>query len=333
MRPWSGVLLLVCSFACLLAAGCAYGWSLFVPGLLKMGWTMAQTQWVFGVIIATMSLVQLVAAGWLRRYSVARLTTLSALLVACGFGLSFWANGSFWATVLGIGVLTGCGIGISYLTHISHAVACFPQRKGLASGMVVAGYGLGAAWLAFLFGPFTEQVATPTLFGWVGLVNGGLMLLAAALIGPLTRQHLAEQQQVHNQTLRLLHETTGADNQDADGTSTVHQPSFSRMVRAQMLVTCALKPLKRRGFLSLFIGMLAGTMASFLLIGALKPVGLGLGFSTAIATAAVQWLAVGNCFGRFLWGMACDTLKGWSLPASLAFQTLALLLLWVSPQL
>ena len=83
---------------------------------------------------------------------------------------SIWPG--FWGILLGVGLLGGSGIGLGYVCPIATLVKWFPDKKGLITGLAVAGFGFGALiWIkltgGFQFGPVD---LTP---GWAGLYGAG----------------------------------------------------------------------------------------------------------------------------------------------------------------
>ena len=81
--------------------------------------------------------------------------------------------------VLGNGVIGGAGIGLGYVTPVATAVKWFPERKGLAAGIVVMGFGVGAFLLSKVLAPmlvlYTEG-DLPLLFMWLGIVVACILL-------------------------------------------------------------------------------------------------------------------------------------------------------------
>lgn len=260
--------------------GGIYAWSAFVPALQKgHGLSAAQTQIIFGVTIAMLT-VAMVGAGRVEAKRGPRLVAASgAVLYALGYTWAAHSQGSFLLLLLGIGVIAGAGIGTAYICPISTCIKWFPERKGLITGLSVAGYGAGAIVLATLAGElFGRGWDVLSIFRLVGLLYGGIVFLCAlALSAPPCAS------------------TTAVE-------STPVQGLF-----------------RQREFWALAVGMFCATFAGTLVIGNLKPIGLLGGASPALATAAISALAIGNATGRLTWGGIHDRLGAIVLPVSLAF--------------
>lgn len=161
--------------------GGLYAWSTFVPLLVsEYALSTAQTQVIFGCLILVLTLSMIIAGRLLGRLG-ARFTTMAGgLLVGCGYWAAARSAGDFGRLFLGISILTGTGTGFCYVGPLAMCARWFPRRRGLATGITVAGFGFGAVFLAFLA---EWQLAggrdVLEVFGRIGLLYGGLILLAA----------------------------------------------------------------------------------------------------------------------------------------------------------
>ena len=80
---------------------------------------------------------------------------------------------------LGYGVIGGAGIGLGYVTPVATAAKWFPDRKGLATGIVVMGFGLGALLLSKVLAPLLvlqTQGDLPLVFAWLGVVFAAILI-------------------------------------------------------------------------------------------------------------------------------------------------------------
>jgi OFA family oxalate/formate antiporter-like MFS transporter len=118
---------------------------------------------------------------WLLRLGPRRCAVVGGLLFGGGWLLAGWGGAHFGFTVLGIGLLAGIGVGFAYIVPIATCIRWFPDRKGLVTGIAVAGFGGGAALVsqagAFLIGAYgmTPFQTFQTL--------GGLFLILVPLAG------------------------------------------------------------------------------------------------------------------------------------------------------
>ena len=80
---------------------------------------------------------------------------------------------------LGNGVVGGAGIGLGYVTPVATVAKWFPDRKGLATGIVVMGFGVGAFLLSKGLAPFLivrTAGALPLVFVWLGIVFACILI-------------------------------------------------------------------------------------------------------------------------------------------------------------
>lgn len=140
--------------AVVLIQGCLggiYAWSTFVPALhTTWGLSMAQAQLLFGGLIGVFTLTMVPAGRLLRRIGPKPIAAFGGILFAAGFLLATGSGGRFGILLVGISLLAGMGTGCCYVSALTAGAAWFPERKGLVTGLAVAGFGGGAVLLAFL---------------------------------------------------------------------------------------------------------------------------------------------------------------------------------------
>jgi len=130
-----------------LCLGTVYAWSYFQPLVVEQfRWTNTATSWAFSLNICCLGL----AAAWgginLARIGPRQLAIAGGLLFAAGYALAAVALAlkSLMLFYLGYGVVAGIGIGLGYVTPMSTVTKWFPDKKGLLTGIVAMGFGLGA---------------------------------------------------------------------------------------------------------------------------------------------------------------------------------------------
>jgi MFS family permease len=143
------------SIAIHLCIGSVYAWSNFNPPLTRvMGvvasaptdWTLRQVVWIFTVAIVFLGLSAAVAGKWLEQVGPRTVGTLAACCWGGGFllgGLGIWLH-QLWLLYLGYGVIGGCGLGLGYVSPVSTLIKWFPDRRGMATGLAIMGFGGGA---------------------------------------------------------------------------------------------------------------------------------------------------------------------------------------------
>jgi MFS transporter, OFA family, oxalate/formate antiporter len=168
----------------MLSLGGIYAWSMFVPALqLVYGLSASQTQWIFGGVIASFTVSMLIADRLERKIGLKKIVALSGLLFAVGYLVAAYSGGRFVTLFMGIGLISGIGTGLGYMASLAMSVRKFPERKGLVSGIVSAGFAGGAIVLTYL----TDWLLSSghdvlDVFRWIGILYGVTILLVAFIM-------------------------------------------------------------------------------------------------------------------------------------------------------
>ena len=156
--------------------GTVYAWSFFQTILVRQaGWTFTQSAWAFSITIFTLGVSAAWAGQALPRYGPRRLALIGSVLFAGGYMIASAALhfGSIPLFYLGYGVVGGAGIGMGYVTPVATVAKWFPDRKGLVTGIVVMGFGVGAFLLSKGLAPFLVVRTGHELalvFLWLGVI-------------------------------------------------------------------------------------------------------------------------------------------------------------------
>ncbi len=143
------------SIAIHLCIGSVYAWSVFNPALTReLGvvapaagdWSLSSVVWIFSVAIVCLGLAAAFGGKWLERVGPRCVGVVAASLWGGGFiiGSLGIASHQLWLVYLGYGVLGGCGLGLGYVSPVSTLIRWFPDRRGMATGMAIMGFGGGA---------------------------------------------------------------------------------------------------------------------------------------------------------------------------------------------
>lgn len=128
-----------------LALGAIYAWPVFTPALKAAGWSKLETQVVFSVGLATFAVVMVWAGRRIGVWGPRKLALRGGLVLGLGYALAGLAGGTdFRVLAVCVGVIGGAGIGLAYVVPIAVAMRWFPDRKGMITGIAVAGFGFGA---------------------------------------------------------------------------------------------------------------------------------------------------------------------------------------------
>jgi len=185
MQRW---LMVVAGTVLQLCLGTVYAWSYFQKPLVEhYGWTNAQVSWAFSLAICCLGLAAAWGGARLSRFGPRRLAVAGAVLFGGGYLAA--AAALHWQSLvclwLGYGVLGGVGLGLGYVTPVATVARWFPDRKGLATGIVIMGFGLGALLMSKVLAPLLlaacEGALTRVFLG-LGVCLGGLALAAASVL-------------------------------------------------------------------------------------------------------------------------------------------------------
>jgi MFS family permease len=109
-------------------------------------WKVASMGWMYTLFFVVLGISAAVWGGWLERVGPRKAGFVSALCW-CG-GLVLGAIGIYthqlWLMWVGSGVIGGIGLGLGYISPVSTLVKWFPDRRGMATGMAIMGFGGGA---------------------------------------------------------------------------------------------------------------------------------------------------------------------------------------------
>ena len=170
-----------------------YVWTLFVPSFQKTtGAILSEVQWTITILIVLQTWLSPIQGFLVDRLGPKLLIGLGAVLSGAG-----WIASSYITSTAGLyatyGVLCGVGTGIVYIGIIGLMVRWFPERRGLATGVVAAGYGFGAILTTFPIDGMLKGSGyqyTLVVFGAIFAVVGlaGALLMRAPRDGEVPAQ-------------------------------------------------------------------------------------------------------------------------------------------------
>lgn len=173
MKKWSVV---IAAIFIHLFLGTVYAWSFFQSPITAFtGWSNAQVAWAFSLSVFMLGL----AAAWggvkLPQYGARKLAIVGGVLYAVGYllsGLGLQYH-QLWLLYIGFGFFGGTGIGLAYVTPVATVSRWFSRHQGLATGMVVMGFGFGALLMSKILAPILLSATGENLsktFLYTGLV-------------------------------------------------------------------------------------------------------------------------------------------------------------------
>ncbi|MED5411477.1 MAG: OFA family MFS transporter [Pseudomonadota bacterium] len=145
----------VASVAIHLCIGSVYAWSIYNPPLTRVygvvtssadDWSLSAVVWVFTVAIVSLGLAAAFAGKWLEEAGPRKVGVVAACCWGGGYivGAAGILTHQLWLLYLGYGVIGGIGLGMGYVSPVSTLIRWFPDRRGMATGMAIMGFGGGA---------------------------------------------------------------------------------------------------------------------------------------------------------------------------------------------
>jgi OFA family oxalate/formate antiporter-like MFS transporter len=166
-----------------IALGSLYAWSVFAAPLEEeFGWKRADTTWVYSVAIAVFALSFIVGGRLQDKLGPFRVSVMGSIFLTLGFLMCARTTNLIYLIIC-FGVLVGLGNGFGYSTPIPVMAKWFPDKRGLAVGLAVAGFGAGSA----IFGPLSQLKLIP-MYGWrttftlLGIVSLVMTMIGAFLL-------------------------------------------------------------------------------------------------------------------------------------------------------
>ena len=169
--------------------GTVYAWSFFQTLLVQQyGWSFTDTAIAFSIVIFSLGLSAAWAGMLLPRTGPRKLATAGSVMFSAGYligGLALHLD-NLPLFYLGYGVIGGAGIGLGYVTPVATTAKWFPDRKGLATGVVVMGFGIGAFLLSKVLAPvlmlYAGEGDLPLLFAWLGIIFACILIPSSLLL-------------------------------------------------------------------------------------------------------------------------------------------------------
>lgn len=273
-----GWLVTIAGTCALLALGVLYAWSVIKANIPnEWGWADSQKSLPYSVACVVFSLMTLVGARLLSRFGPRVVVSAGGVLAGLGVIISSQST-SPWVFTFAFGVLLGSGIGFVYASASPAALRWFPaSRTGLISGIVVAGFGMGSAWVAPLARTLIASIGLQTTMLYLGI---GMLVVVVAFAQLLQFPPAGY---------------VPAGSAPAKSSSVVKKADFTPSETA-----------KTWQFYLLWITFAFGSGAGLMVIGNLASIvkdQIGL---AALSAVAVSALAIGNGGGRVLYGVLSD---------------------------
>ena len=265
-----------------LALGSLYAWSVFVAPLEKeFGWKRAQTSNVFTYAVVVFALTFIVAGRLQDKFGPFWVSLTGGVLVSLGFFLCAYTHSLNYLYVC-FGVIGGLGNGFGYSTPIPVMAKWFPDKRGLAVGLAVAGYGGGSA----IFGPLSNLYLIPKYGVHTTFQILGGIFLVMTVFGSFLLRNPPVGYRPPGWTPAPASKSAATTYEFSPG-ETLRTPAFYFM----------------------WIAYALGTSAGLMVISQLVPFGKSVGIpSASLITMSLVVAAIGNASGRILSGWMSDAL-------------------------
>lgn len=272
VKTYSRVTALVVGTAMMLINGVVYAWSIYsVPFRDGFGWSSTQLGVCFTVMLGSFCLGGIIGGAVANKKGIGFTIPAGGVLGFLGFLLCmFLTKERIWLLFIAFAI-AGIGVGFVYNAVISAVVPRFPDKKGLASGILLMGYGASS----LVLGSLAAKLMNSPNFGWhLTYILTGALLLAVAIIG-----------RIFVMPPKVKRETSV-------------QPAARGLTPSQMLRT--------RRFWIYFAAALIGTGFGSGLIAHAQYIFQESGAEYSLATLGVGLVSVFNGLGRIIFGMLHD---------------------------
>jgi MFS transporter, OFA family, oxalate/formate antiporter len=297
----SRYLVLIAAFLMQVCLGATYSWTVFVPEVRAItGLHQSTAQIPYSVFYVLFPATALFAGVLLAKFGTRWCSILGGILFGGGWILAGLGETHFAFTVAGIGVLSGVGVGISYMVPITVCVRWFPDRRGLATGVAVAGFGGSPMLVSPIAQYLMDSVGLSPFAAFRCIGLAAMLLVACAAV------FMRFPQGKTRDSVKTVFSDTGP--------IVLHGPArFSQVVA-------------ERVFHILYFAMFAGLAAGFVVNANLKSLsGEGAG---SVGVTAVVLFGWANAVGRLAWGWIFDRMHktpAAPLVLNLALQAMSLL--------
>jgi len=300
MKTQNRWIIIFVSFLSNIIIGSAYAWSVFQPRLIeRFGYTTTQASLAFTLSLGLVPFAMIIAGKVQAKIGVRLTILIGGLIFGAGFSLAGFSTENIITLYLTYGTLGGIGIGFVYGCTVPNSVKWFPDKRGLAGGIIAGGFGGGAVIFAPLFRSAVEQVGVLTTFTYSGIAFGAIIVVASLFIAPPPADFKPE-----------------GWSPPATGTGT----AMTNLNVAGMLKTY-------RFYVLFVIYTLACVTGLMIIAHAGHIAEARIGVTPALAATSVLLLGIANTIGRFFWGAVSDKIGRYQALVLMYAMTATMLLL------
>lgn len=263
-----------------IALGAVYAWSVFrIPLTKAFGWTITQVTFTFTLSILMLGFAAFAGGLWMRKVGPRKVAITAGIFYGAGVFLSSFSAGHLWWLYFSYGFLGGIGLGLGYIVPVATLVKWFPDKRGMITGLAVAGFGAGAL--------ITAPIAT-RLISSVGVLKTFAILGIAYFIA-VTASALFMKDPPHGYVPPGWTPSAAQQRQRAAHDFTLRQA------------------LQSWQWYALWALLFLNTSAGISIISQAAPMAQEItGVSAATAAGMVGIISIANGAGRFLWAWFSD---------------------------
>jgi len=165
-----------------IALGAVYAWSVFrIPLMQTYHWSVSQVTVAFELAILALGFAAFLGGLWMRRSGPRPVALLGAVLYGLGTVLAGLSH-SLPVLYLTYGVIGGAGLGLAYIVPVATLIRWFPDKRGMITGIAVAGFGAGALITAPIAQRLIATAGVSSTFVILGIAYFATIMLAATVI-------------------------------------------------------------------------------------------------------------------------------------------------------
>ncbi|MCD6486208.1 MAG: OFA family MFS transporter [Syntrophobacterales bacterium] len=310
MNRWYVVIGAVLIQLCL---GAIYAWSVFTPKLTlsiakggMYGFSATQAAWIFSIGLLVFAIVMIISGRMLSVTGPRKLASIGGIVLGAGYILGGLFGTSFFSQLLFIGVIGGAGIGLAYVVPIAVGVKWFPDKKGMVTGLAVAGFGFGATIWVKAAGSWFGLINSLNFFGLGGVQSVfllyGVIFLVVVLLGSIVMIDPPEGYVPEGWTPPKPVSSESGSNPGSAALGMTNFESGEMLKTPQFYMT----------WVTFLFSAIAGLMVIYCIklfgIDSLKAAGMTAAAASAAAGTAMALYAIFNGLGRIVWGTVSDKL-------------------------
>jgi OFA family oxalate/formate antiporter-like MFS transporter len=267
-----------------ISIGSVYAWSVFTGPLQEsIGWSLSDVSFTFSLAILFSGLSAAFMGHFVERYGPRASGLVATLFFAIGMGIGGYAVQveSLWLLYISYGVFGGIGLGIGYITPVSTLIKWFPDKRGMATGLAIMGFGFAAMIASPAMEFLMDAFSIPATFFILGAIYLVVMLTSSLYLQRPPEDYVPE----------------GMKNED----------DSPEEVKRDYVQLTANEAIKTRRFYFLWLMLFINITCGIAILAVASPMAQEItGVTVAAAALIVGVMGVFNGAGRLIWASISD---------------------------